>query len=353
LGGNASSLTSHNTLSTFFMRKPDNVMVSNGLLSNDIVFHQKVVGLRAALRYNIAKDFHVNVGVLGEWTTTDFDIAQATGDYTNQYVAWLPFATVMKKWPKEWSVTFSYKRTIQRPGINELNPGVDYADPYNIRFGNPFLLPYYADNFDWIVGKWTKGWNINASVGYNVLQDIYSTIRKLQTDGKTTITWQNISGRREYEASTWGGITLNKKSKLNLSLGYTYNVYSAHDRAVNRFRNGGSFYSTFNGNYQFSDLLGSNASLTYNRFANPQGTVRSTLSMNLGIQQKLLKKRLTLSLNIIDPFRQQQNRNSTYGTNFFLQSVSATQTRNIRIGLGYNLVKPPAVKGKKVEKRGK
>jgi hypothetical protein len=354
LGGTISRLLSHNTLHTFFMKKPENILLPNALLSNDIVFHQNVYGLRAALRYNIAKEFHINAGVLGEWTTTDFELAQATGNYTNSYLAWLPFVTLIKKWPNELSVTLSYKRTIQRPGINELNPGVDYADPYNIRFGNPFLLPYYADNFDWMVGRWTKGWNVNASVGYNALRDIYSTIRNLQPDGKTTVTWQNISGRQEYEASTWGGITLNKKSKLNLSLGYTYNVYSAYDRRVNRFRNGGSFYSTFNGNYQFSDLLGSNASLTFNRFANPQGTVRSTLSMNLGLQQKLLKKRLTISLNIIDPFRQQQNRNSTYGTNFYLQSVSATQTRNIRIGVGYNLVKPPAVKAKaSVKKAGK
>lgn len=352
LGSNISRLISHNTLGTYFMKKPENVLVPNALLSNDIVFHQNIYGARAALRYNISEGFHINAGVLGEWTATNFELLKATGDYTNGYMAWLPFATMVKKWPNDFSITFSYKRTVQRPGINELNPGVDYSDPYNIRFGNPFLLPYYADNFDWIVGRWAKGWNINASVGYNALKNIYSTIRNLQADGKTTITWQNISGRREYEASTWGGITLNKKSKLNLSVGYTYNVYSAYDRAVNRFRNGGSLYSTFNGNYQFNDLLGSNASLTFNRFANPQGTVRSTLSMNVGIQQKLLKKRLTLSLNIIDPFRQQQNRNSTYGTNFFLQSVSATQTRNIRIGLGYNLVKPPVAK-KVVKKVGK
>lgn len=347
LGGNVSRLNSHNTLNTFFLRKPDNVLVPNGLLSNDLYFHQTVYGLRAAMRYNFTKESYLSIGVQGEITNTSFELQQQTGDFTNNYFTWLPFATLVKKWQSEISVTASYKRTIQRPGINELNPGVDYSDPYNTRFGNPFLLPYYADNFDFIVGKWKKTWNINASVGYNALQDIYSTIRTLQSDGKTTTTWQNISGRHEYEASAWGGLTLNKKSKVNLSMGYTYNVYSDYDRTVNRFRNGGSLYSTLNGNYQFTDLLGSNASLTFNRFANPQGTVRSTLSMNVGIQQKLLQKRLTISLNIIDPFRQQQNRNFTYGSNFYLQSYSTTQTRNIRIGVGYNLIKPPAKGGVK------
>ncbi|MBL0183944.1 MAG: outer membrane beta-barrel protein [Chitinophagaceae bacterium] len=35
------------------------------------------------------------------------------------------------------SVTFAYKRTIQRPGLNELDPSTGYCDPYNTRFGNP------------------------------------------------------------------------------------------------------------------------------------------------------------------------------------------------------------------------
>jgi Outer membrane protein beta-barrel family len=350
-GTNFSRYNSHNTLNTLFMKKPENVLLVNGLLSNDFYFHQTVGALRAAARYNFAKDFYVNAGVQTEFTNTNFELKGNPDDFANTYTTWLPFATLYKKWPDEISVTVSYKRTIQRPGLNELNPSVDYSDPYNTRFGNPYLLPYYADNFDFIIGKWNKAWYINGSVGYNALQDIYSSIRTLQPDGKTTVTWQNISGRKEYEASTWGGLTLSKKSKVNISLGYTYNVYSNYDRVVRRFRNGGTFFSTLNGNYQFTELLGSNANLTFNRFANPQGTVRTTLSMNVGVQRKFLQKRLTVGLNIIDPFRQQQNRNFTYGPNFSLESFSATQTRNFRLAVGYNLVKPPVKKQFKQQKK--
>ncbi len=352
-GANIIRYNSHNTLNTLFMKKPENVLVRNSLLSNDFFFHQTVAALRAAARYNFTKDFYINAGVQTEFTSTSFELKDNTNDFANTYTAWLPFSTLHKKWPDEVSATLSYKRTIQRPGLNELNPSVDYGDPYNTRFGNPYLLPYYADNVDFILGKWNKAWYINGSVGYNALQDIYSSIRTLQSDGKTTITWQNISGRREYEASAWGGLTLSKKSKININLGYTYNVYSNHDRVVNRFRNGGSFYSALNGNYQFTDVLGSNANFTFNRFANPQGSVRNTLSMNVGVQRRFFQKRLTVSINIIDPFRQQQNRNFTYGPNFNLESFSATQTRNFRIAVGYNLIKPPVSKGKRQVKQKK
>ncbi len=352
-GGSISVATNHNVLNTLFLRKPDGVLVKNNLLSNDFRFRQTVGTLRAGLRYDIVQDCYVNAGLQAEQTNIGFVLYNNNTDAGNHYLSWLPFATFIKKWKTEVSLTLSYKRTIQRPGLNELNPSVDYADPYNTRYGNPYLLPYFADNYDLIVGKWHKNWYLNGAVGYNRLTNIYSAIRMLLPDGKTTTTWQNISGRQEYESSAWGGYTLSKKSKVNISLGYTYNVYSRHDRVVNRFRNGGSVFSTLNGNYQFSERLGSNVSLTFNRFANPQGAVRSTLSMNLGAQYKLLHKKMTISLNVIDPFRQQQNRNFTYGTNFFLESVSYTQTRNLRLAVSYlfaksarKIRKPQPLRGK-------
>jgi len=339
LGKGLIRANNHNILNTAFLKKPDNVFVKNDLLSNDIQFHQNVFFYRAALRYTIKVDFNVTTGVQVEQTTTKFDLVNDTSNYTNNYWSPLPFVTIVKKWENEVNITASYKRSIQRPGLYQLNPSVDYSDPYNTRFGNPYLQPYFADNFDFIVGKWNKKFYANVSVGYNVLKDIYSSIRTLQPDGKTTTTWQNLSGRKEYDANTWGGCTINKKAKVNLSLGYTYNVYSEHDRTVNRYHNGGSIFSSFNSSYQFTDLLNSNASVTFNRFANPQGTVRSTLSMNIGVQQKFLKKKLILSISIIDPFRQQQNKYFIYAGNFNLESYNTTKTKNFRIAVSYLLSK--------------
>jgi hypothetical protein len=61
--------------------------------------------------------------------------------------------------------------------------------------------------------------------------------------------------------------------------------------------------------------------------------------MNLGVQEKMMNKRMTLSLNFIDPFRQQQNRSYTYGNNFVIENYNSTQTRNYRISIGYSFTK--------------
>ncbi len=327
--------TSHNILNTNFFKKSDNVFVKNALLSNDINFNQNIFFYRVSVRYTLAKEFNLTTGVQVEQTSTKFDIANSIDNYANNYWSALPFATFVKKWENDINITLSYKRTIQRPGIGQLNPSVDYGDPYNTRFGNPYLKAWFADNFDFIFGKWNKKFYFNISTGYNSLQNIYSSIRTLQPDGKTTTTWQNLSGRQEYEVNTWGGYTISKKSKANLSLGYSYNAYSSFDRTVNRFRNGGSFFSTFNSSYQFNDLINANASITYNRFANPQGTVRNSTSINLGVQQKMFKKKMIISLSVIDPFRQQQNKVFTYAPNFNLESYSTTNTKNFRLAVSY------------------
>ena len=57
-----------------------------------------------------------------------------------------------------------------------------------------------------------------------------------------------------------------------------------------------------------------------------------------GYKENSLQKKLTIAVNIIDPFVQ-ESRNYTYGTNFSLQSFSTAQTRNFRLSVGYNFTK--------------
>lgn len=191
-------------------------------------------------------------------------------------------------------------------------------------------------------------------MGYNIVDDVFAQIRTRLSDTTTQITWENISGRKEYELSTWSGYTLSKHTRVNLSASYSYNTYSAFDKEVRKYRDGGSFTSNLNGNYVWRDLYTATGSFTFNRFANPQGTVKSSLSMNVGLQAKMLNRKLIVTLNVIDPFVQQKNHSFTYGTNFNLENYSSTQTRNYRLTLGYNLSrsqkKKPAMSKQAIQK---
>ncbi len=326
-----------------FLKKPDMAFIKSDLLSNEFKFHQTITNVRASVKHIIKENFSVTTGISAEQTSIWFELFKENRDAKNSYLTWLPFANINRSSKDKLNLTLAYRRTIRRPGINELNPTIDFSDPYNVRFGNENLEASTADNFDFVMGKTKPLYFINLGLGYNVVENIFSRVRTLLPDGKTQITWANISGRKEYELSTWGGLTINKKLKTNLSASYTFNEYSEFDKTVNRFRNGGSFTSSMSSTFTPKDILNFTGSFAFNRFANPQGFARWSWSMNVGIQRKFLDKKLTVTANIIDPFVQ-ENRTFTYGTNFNLQSFTTAQTRNFRLSIGYNFTKSPAKK---------
>jgi outer membrane receptor protein involved in Fe transport len=332
-----------------YRKKPEGIFLPMDLLSNHFKFTQGIKNLRASVKQVLGEKFSITAGINAEETNIHFDLYKTGTEADNSYWSFMPFANINKNWNDNITVTLSYRRTIRRPGINELNPTVDFSDPYNVRFGNDQLNPSLAHNFDLVIGRTKPKYFLNLGFGYNKVEDIFSQIRTLLDDGKTQITWENISHRKEYEVSTWNGYTINRKLRLNWSASYTYNQYSAFDKTVRKYRDGGSFTTSLNGNYSLKDIWNFSGNFTTSRFANPQGSVNWNLSMNVGIQKKFFNKKLIATINFIDPFRNQQTNSYTYGKNFEVHSFSGTRTKNYRFSLGYSLTK--AAKKKPLPKK--
>jgi ferric enterobactin receptor len=330
----------HNTLNTSFYRKLDSTFTYNDLLSTDFNFTQAILQARAAVSFTIKTSWRITAGVIAEQTDMQFEFLKGTSaDVSNDYWNVLPNLTIRKEFNKTTNTSFVYRANIRRPGIGELNPAIDYGDPYNTRFGNPYLAPQVADNFDWNLSIHKGKFYINTSLGYNRVKDVFNTVRNLVEAGKTEVTWQNISDRNEYEASVWGGYTFSKKFRMNASVGYNFNEYGAAEKLLYKYRDGGSFYTSLNYNFTATPLLSFEGNARYNSFADPQGRSRSNLRLNVGVQRKFLNKRLNVSFNIIDPFSAQQFTTFTYGKNFLLESHNQTRTRNFRLAISWQLNK--------------
>jgi outer membrane receptor protein involved in Fe transport len=326
------------------------MFIRNAGLSNDFNFKQSIGNLRVSVKQVIIEGMSVTGGISAERTGINFDLTTGNRKVSNSYISWLPFANFNKYWENQSNVTLSYRKTIRRPGIDQLNPTIDYSNPFNTRYGNPDLEASTSHNFDLVVGKNNSKFYVNLGVGHNIVQDVFIQVRNLVADGKTETSWRNIDDRKEYEISTWSGYTFSKKLRANFSAGYTINEYSSFDREVNKYRNGGSFTSNLNASYSPEDVWNINTNFTYNRFANPQGTVRSNLGMNIGIQRKFFNKRFIVTVNAIDPLFQQENLSFTYGPNFNLESMNSTNSRNYRLTLGYNFIRGVSKEKAKAEK---
>jgi len=334
----------HVIVDASYKKKPEGTMERLELLSNDFWFHQTITNFRGSIKQLLGTAFSFTAGTSVERTDIWFELLKESKDVKNDYFTWLPFANINKTWKEKLSLTFSYRRTINRPGITQLNPAIDYSDPYNVRFGNDKLEASSSHNFDFVAGRTKPKYFLNLGMGYNIVDDVFSQVRTLLPEGKTQITWENISGRKEFEISTWNGVTISKKLKLNASASYTYSKYSDFDITVRRFRNGGSFTSNVTSSFSPKDIWNFTGGFNINRFGNPQGFARWNTSMNLGIQKKFFNKKLIATINIIDPFVNQQRRIFTYAPNFNLESYSITQTRNFRLSIAYNLTTTPKKK---------
>ncbi len=344
----------HNVVTTSFLKKPENTLVFNNLLSSDFRFVQNIFTVRAGLTIAFSQRLRIIANLQAEETDFAFTYKSNFTNSDNSYWNLLPSLTLRQDFKNSNNVSFIYRKSIRRPGIGELNPAVDYNDPYNLRFGNPGLNPSVAHNFD-LNYTLTKGkYYVNGSVGYNNIKDIFNTIRSLQADGKTNVTYQNIDNRQEYEASIWGGYTFSKAFRLNASTGYTYNQYGEKQKLLYKYRDGGSFYTSLNYNVLFSNVFTMDGNFRYSSFADPQGRSRSNLTMNFGIQHKFINRRLVLGFNVADPFRTAQLRTYTYGTNFALESFNSTRTKNYRFTIAWQLNKnttPKKPAGKQIDKK--
>ncbi|MFM8806725.1 MAG: outer membrane beta-barrel protein [Sphingomonadales bacterium] len=320
-----------------YKKRPEQIMLPLPGLSNDLWFYQGVGNWRMSVRQLLGKQFSITTGAALEQTTIFFDLLSENKKVKNSYLSWLPFANVNKNWKDKLSLTLSYRRTINRPGLGQLNPTVDFSDPYNVRFGNPFLEASSAHNFDLILSRTRPRYFLNVGWGYNQIEDIFSPVRTLLDGGKTQVTWENISGRKEVEFSSWNGVNLSTRFKLNLNASVTLQRYSAYDIAVRKFRNGASFSSSVGYAWVASDVWNSNGTININRFANPQGFANWTAAIQLAVQRKLLKKKLLITATLIDPLINQQRKSFTYGPNFSLEGFTLTRTQNYRLTVAYLL----------------
>lgn len=330
----------HTILNANYLNKLDSSFYPNELLNSDFFFYQGILTARMGIVFILPAGWRITINEQGEYTNTRFRFIKGNIPNSNaDYWRFLPSITIRKEFSKQFNTSFTYRETIRRPGITELNPNIDYTDAYNIRFGNPFIQPTLTQNFEWNLSYSQPKFNVNTTYGYNKINDVFSSVRTLISTGKTQTTYQNISDQDEYHANIWSGINVSNKFKLNISSGINYNKYSPIEKLLYKYIDGSSYYAGLNYSYMPNNLTMIEASNKYNNFASPQGKTRSNISMSFSLQRKLMNKQLVLNLAAIDPFGLTTYTGYTAGSNFTIDSYSQNNVKNFRFTVSYNFNK--------------
>ncbi len=118
---------------------------------------------------------------------------------------------------KNTTLKAAYNRRIQRPGLQQLNPNFNAANPQNIQQGNPSLSPELTDNFELSASTTLNKSYLNVSLFKRITENAITQIR-IPSDtlpGAIVTTFRNIGVQRTTGANVFANLSITPKWSVN------------------------------------------------------------------------------------------------------------------------------------------
>lgn len=129
----------------------------------------------------------------------------------------VPSVNVSKNLKAGTTLKAAYNRRIQRPGLQQLNPNVNAANPQMIMVGNPTLRPELTDNVELSLSTSIKKTYLNAAL-FGRLTNNAITMVRIPNDtlaGGIISTFQNIGIQRTIGANVFFNSNITAKWSIN------------------------------------------------------------------------------------------------------------------------------------------
>lgn len=337
-------LTTDSEFATF----DGNAFIVNEQQSNLFNYQEDIHALYATFGGKVnAITFNAGLRVEQAYTTStllepDFEA------FENDYFKVYPSVFAGYAFDDNTTLQASYSRRINRPRSRALNPFIDRGDPFNLRGGNPFLLPELINSFELNVQQRHSLGTLTAGVYFRQLNDIISRINITQPGGVTLGTRGNLDRGRNYGIEVINTLRIGKKLELTASAnGYKSEIIgSADDEAIDA--NGYLFSGRVQGGYQLpADIQ---AQFTYfyrSPGVRPQGRIGTIQSLDLGFRKEILDKRGAITLRATDIFNTRRYQFDTELADLTTRSQFQRESRIVYIGFQYSLqqLKPERKRG--------
>lgn len=266
---------------------------------------------------------------------------QITQDSTfyNNYFQVYPSAFLTYEVAAGREINMSYSRRVQRPGGRQLNPFIDYSDPFNLRSGNPYLLPAFTGSYELgFTQILKKGTTLTSNIYFRDRSNLITWYSEVDSNGVNLTTYQNLNSGEDV------GLDINFRGRLGkkggfFSLGgnYFYSQVSGDIRGKGWVNQGQGFSL----NTVLSTPLWKNASVQImgnyrSKRVMAQGIGRPFYFIGGGFKQGFLNDRLNLSINCRDIFNTMGWNYETSGPGFYSEGQFRWMNRVVECGLTYN-----------------
>ncbi|WP_307143898.1 outer membrane beta-barrel protein [Siphonobacter sp. SORGH_AS_1065] len=233
--------------------------------------------------------------------------------------------------------SFIYRRSITRPGYDQLNPAIRYIDQYLYDTGNPALQPQFTQNVEV---------NLNVAnlpilvIGQNHTQQIFSSVL-YQNPAHTNIAYRttdNIGQNRETYFRMLLGIPPGGRYFFVVISQYNHNQYAGQYEGQPLTFSRGSW--TLLSYHQLD--LDSRSTLQVNGFWSIHGQrqfyeLGNFGTVDMSINRKFLTSRLLITLSLSDMFYTNRNTFVLNQGNILAEGSRRGDTRRVGFSVRYNL----------------
>lgn len=287
---------------------------------------------------NKTNNWSYQAGLRVENTDVRTILEETNEENPRKYTNLFPSAHLTYSITDENAFQLSYSRRVQRPVYNDLSPYVTFSDARNFFSGNPDLDPEYTDAFELGHIKYFEKGTLFSTVYYRSTVEKIERIRTVNEHGQSITRPYNLNGENsfgielsgDYRPKDWWKIDLNVNffhatiDGSNIQADYTAKTYSWLFRQTSRFTLKNGLDLQFRANYEA-------------RQKTAQGIRKGIFFMDLSASKDIFKERGTLTLNVTDILNSRKDRNITEGVNFYTESSSQRQMRQINLTMSYRL----------------
>jgi outer membrane receptor protein involved in Fe transport len=307
--------------------------------SNRFKYIQNVHALYATLEHTMGK-FGFLAGLRAEQAFVKSHLITTETIIPNNYFRLYPTMHLSYSANKNNEFQLNYSHRVNRPEGDELNPFPEYADPLNLRAGNPHLKPEDIHSLE--AGYSYKR---NSTTFIATLYDRYTyngktEITRYINDTVLFTTRENLSKSNSAGLEMILSSEIGKSTILNLSSNTFYYRIDASSLGYSNNKSDFVWNVNLNTNTKITKttVIQMNSNYSSTRLT-PQGKIFPTFFVHIGARQDLWKRKASLILTVSDVFNTLRNKSEINTPLLYDKSIRRRSPRIIYAGFVFNFGK--------------
>lgn len=202
--------------------------------AGELIYHQNIAAGYSSYTFTNKKRYTFKGGLRYEHTFIDASTREGGPIGIGNYGVLVPSLNASKTF-KGTTMKLGYNRRIQRPGLQQLNPNFNTANPQNITIGNPSLRPELTNNFELGLSKTINKTFINAIFFGRVTNNAITQVRHPSDTlaGAIITTYENIGRQHAYGTNIFANVAVTSKINIGLFSNLFYSTLSGQTLGSN------------------------------------------------------------------------------------------------------------------------